>query len=378
MRKRYTYGTVMVDIETGRIVDMLGSRESAEVTEWLKAYPNIRVVSRDGSAAYASAISKAHPGAIQVSDRFHLVKGLTDAARQYIKGLIASRIRIESDTEKESGGYWEKQGRSETDLPERLHQAATTRKAAAVQRVRALAAQGLAVGKIVEETGHSYKTVNKYLDEGFNWEDNGYGVDHPSKLKPYAEVIDEMLTQQRKFREIEEAIRVLGYEGSASTIRMYATRKRKHSQAAHGEAVANTEVVERKWLLKLLYRPIDKIKEIAESQLEKVIRDYPSLATLYDIVKGFKELMFAKRVEDLDAWVESAKSLGSEDVNGFLNGIARDMDAVKNAIIHDYNNGLAEGSVNKIKLNKRIMYGRCGFEMLRSKTLKGEAEKGNN
>jgi transposase len=46
----------MVDAETGRGIDMLESRESAEVSEWLATFPNIEVVSRDGSQLYAAAI----------------------------------------------------------------------------------------------------------------------------------------------------------------------------------------------------------------------------------------------------------------------------------------------------------------------------------
>lgn len=48
---------------------------------------------------------------------------------------------------------------------------------------------------------------------------------------------------------------------------------------------------------------------------------------------------------------------------------------MKNAIILEYNNGLAEGSVNKIKVIKRIMYGRCSFETLRMKVIKLESLK---
>lgn len=47
----------------------------------------------------------------------------------------------------------------------------------------------------------------------------------------------------------------------------------------------------------------------------------------------------------------------------------RDLVAVKNAIIYDYNNGLAEGGINKIKLIKRIMFGICSFEILKRKVL---------
>ena len=74
MKKRESYGTVMVDILSHRIVDMIGSRDYEHVKEWLESYPNLNVVSRDGSITYRSAISDAH--AVQVSDRFHLLKNL--------------------------------------------------------------------------------------------------------------------------------------------------------------------------------------------------------------------------------------------------------------------------------------------------------------
>ena len=42
---------------------------------------------------------------------------------------------------------------------------------------------------------------------------------------------------------------------------------------------------------------------------------------------------------------------------------------VKNGIKYEYNNGLAEGSVNKIKVIKRIMYGRNSFQLLKAKVV---------
>ena len=57
------------------------------------------------------------------------------------------------------------------------------------------------------------------------------------------------------------------------------------------------------------------------------------------------------------------------EIDSFLKGIERDLKAVKNGIKFDYNNGLAEGSVNKIKVIKRIMYGRCSFDLLKQKVL---------
>ena len=98
IKRRYTYGTVMVNAQTGQIVDMLESRESEDVSQWLASFPNIKIVSRDGSQLYAKAIRTAHPEAMQVSDRFHIFKGLTDAARQFILRLVPQRIAIVSNT----------------------------------------------------------------------------------------------------------------------------------------------------------------------------------------------------------------------------------------------------------------------------------------
>ena len=58
-RKRQTYGTIMVDIDTHRVADLRASREVEDVAEWLRSYPNIRIVSRDGSVSYKSAIEQA-------------------------------------------------------------------------------------------------------------------------------------------------------------------------------------------------------------------------------------------------------------------------------------------------------------------------------
>lgn len=60
-RKRYTYGTVMVDLETHRIIDIIDSRKTKQVEEWLKTFPNLKIISRDGAQTYASAAHNAHP-----------------------------------------------------------------------------------------------------------------------------------------------------------------------------------------------------------------------------------------------------------------------------------------------------------------------------
>ena len=61
LRKRFSYGTVMINWDTHRIIDILPSRETNEVQKWLSAYPNLKMISRDGASTYASAGRKSHP-----------------------------------------------------------------------------------------------------------------------------------------------------------------------------------------------------------------------------------------------------------------------------------------------------------------------------
>jgi transposase len=68
----------MIDISTRRIIDMIPLRDYADVKIWLESFPNLKVVSRDGSVTYSNAITAAHPNALQVSDRFHLFKNLSE------------------------------------------------------------------------------------------------------------------------------------------------------------------------------------------------------------------------------------------------------------------------------------------------------------
>ena len=76
---------------------------------------------------------------------------------------------------------------------------------------------------------------------------------------------------------------------------------------------------------------------------------------------------FSNNPAKLDEWINEAQKYDIPELQTFINGIKKDLTAVKNGIIYSYNNGLAEGSVNKIKVIKRIMYGRNSFELLKAK-----------
>jgi len=95
LRKRHTYGTLLINLENGKCIDMIETRDVEEVSKWLMTFPNIELVSRDGSTAYKKAITTSHLQAIQITDRFHLIKVLS-SNYENIKKFVQ---RTKRDTE---------------------------------------------------------------------------------------------------------------------------------------------------------------------------------------------------------------------------------------------------------------------------------------
>jgi hypothetical protein len=84
-KKGQSYGTILIDLERGRVIDLLPGRDGEAVAEWLRKNPQVEVITWDRWAAYAKAAIEAAPRAKQVADRWHLLKNLREA----IENLIA-------------------------------------------------------------------------------------------------------------------------------------------------------------------------------------------------------------------------------------------------------------------------------------------------
>lgn len=293
----------MVDITTHHILDMIDSREYGDVLKWLKTYPNLKVVSRDGSSTYHNAIKDAHPKAIQISDRFHLLKNLTTYASEYLKKNLKQQVLIPVPCHEDSNAeepetitpanknrkltMKEKYerieqllalGKSKTVIcqsvnmdvraydrlmaktPEErnlsfstkmmtVHETKVQLKMERVNEVRELKKAGYSIREIMRRTGIMRSTIRKYLGENFNLIHATYGKKKIGKLTPYIKDVDAFLEKGVMGSYIENKIREMGYNGSTSTVRHYISDWKKRRKFFYDKSLENgikTETIERK------------------------------------------------------------------------------------------------------------------------------------
>jgi DNA-binding CsgD family transcriptional regulator len=415
IKKRQRYGTIMVDADTARIIDMIPSREIDDVSMWLSGFPYLQTVSRDGSTMYAAAITLSHPSALQVSDRFHLIKSINDRARDILHRMFSGRVIIpltketahreivlgssnrvlkadivrdlyaKGNTLNEIYGqtgispktiqrYLKMENEivsfRKTDSREAEHLAAVKRLSDKVKIVRELSSNGYGTRLIQQKTGIHPQTIRKYRSPSFVPVNGQYGKHREGKLAPYREKVLQMRSSGIAYAKIFETIKAEGYKGGLVSLRALIARERRFKdkvQSSYGNK--SFELIDKKWLLRLLYQPIEKVSGISKEQFKMVMKTYPAVKQVYYLVYDFKSIILDNKLRRLSYWIKRASAMDIPEMNRFLNGLNKDINAIKNSIVYDYNNGLAEGKVNKLKVIKRIMYGRCSFDLLRKKVL---------
>ena len=224
-RRGTTYGTILIDLERQRPIDLLPDRSAATAEAWLCTHPEIDCVSRDRGGEYAAAASRGAPQAQQIADKFHLVKNLIEALDPLFernKACLRFMDTPEAAAEADPGSAPPPAPHEMRPAPSK--QAEQTRLAHRQERlqryeqVRALRDQGFTTPAIVARVGLSRSTVNRFLAAPA-FPERQRRCKEATKLDPYRAYLSEHWQEGAQGAvHLFRAITALGYTGSSASV----------------------------------------------------------------------------------------------------------------------------------------------------------------
>ncbi len=113
-----------------------------------------------------------------------------------------------------------------------------------------------------------------------------------------------------------------------------------------------------------------KLDEKQRHQVEDIRKGHPDLEAAYHLSQAFVLMLSERRDKDLDEWLVQAEHSSIAELKSFAQGIRRDYAAVRAAFSSPWSNGPVVGQDNCLKLQKRLMFGRANFDLLRLRVLR--------
>jgi transposase len=370
-RRGYRFGTILVNLESHRVVDLLPDRKADTGASWMRQHPDLMAVSRDRGGEYASAAREGAPQAMQCADRFHLLKNLGEA----VEGLLARHLAAHRKQEAqaisdEQAPVWLPKSSTRRSPPlEQLQHARREERLARYAQVIALRKQGLSYQAIASRVGMGASTVQSWLAvETFP---ERKPREQGNKLDPYLPYVVERWAQEcHNIAQIYQELLTRGYKGSYASVYgnlvRYLPAGRKFP--SDDDALRPTPILSRQASFLFLRRP-EKLRTEEQETLAKLRQRYSEVDLAYDLVQQFVQMLHNRRGECLDAWLDQVASSNLPELQSFAAGVEKDKEAVRNGLTWWINNGMVEGHVTKLKLIKRQGYGRAGFPLLRKRVL---------
>jgi transposase len=390
LRRGQRYGTVFVDHQSHRVIDLIPERSSEATSQWLKQREQIGIITRDRSGLYAKGIHDALPHATQVADRWHLLVNAREALVRLLDqhhrqiNLAQNMAAEQSGAESDSAGI---SGQMTMAPPVQIEPSRPVSKARRDQicrRERRLARyreaielreQGMGIRAIGRKLHMDRRTILRFLRAS----------EFPEHAKRQTrKTVDAFANQIRQWwesgvhnaRELHQRAVAIGFSGSWYCVRRLVAPWRDPAERCTGRKspIRAKEKpplrISSKRLAWLLLK--DDIKRTSEetSLATRLVETVEAIGCAKRLCREFNDVVKQRSVEKLNAWMLQAEDSASpEELRGFAAGLKQDWEEVSAAMQHHWSNGRTEGHVNRIKLLKRKMYGRAKFDLLRIRVL---------
>lgn len=386
-RKGYSYGTILVDLEKGWVVDLLADRTAATLAHWLTAHPGVEILSRDRAEAYAQGAHQGAPQAMQVADRFHLLKNLAETVgkvfqqhHQRIEKAFAPALPIPvststlSSAEQAAGVLADSASPAKTEA---WYRAADRQRQQRAERAHQFHQQGWTAKAIAQHLGLHPKTVRRYLHTS---------LPLPPLRRTRLRLLDPYLPYLFKRwnegchngAQLLRELQAQGLAGHYTIVCAFVRQLRQASglrprtRSAGGTPLA-TDATQRsptpRSLTWLVVRAPHELTEAERQAVAKLRTVHPHIEITICLAQEFAGMVRQRRKDPLDAWLLRAAHSGIASWRNFAQSLHHDLAAVRAALETAWNNGPTEGHVNRLKCLKRQMYGRAKLDLLRQRLL---------
>jgi transposase len=389
IRKGHRYGTILIDLERGRVLDLLPGRDGESLKAWLREHPGVEVVTRDRWAAFAQAVAEAAPQARQVADRFHLLKNLREAVERLLgrlseavhealreaPGMPADPAETPAVTAKPSVATDQDGGADAWNKPlsprEQAQQERRRRRTERYQRVRELRDQGLSMRRIAGEVGLEEKTIRRYLRLN-RCPDWNPGRRSGTRRNDLTALIDAWISGGgRNVAQLHRDLTAGGCHACYETVRRHVARRL--GSTGHRDVPRKPSAPPVPSARQLSFDCIRQPQDRDVDEQRRVDRLRAADAMLregLDLAAEFAALVRKAGKMSLADWLATAERSACRELRSFAAGLRQDEAAVSAGLREAWSNGPVEGQVNRLKTIKRQMYGRAGFSLLRARVLR--------
>ena len=379
-RKGNTYGTILVDLEQRKPIDLLPDRESETLALWLKQHPEVEIISRDRAGAYAEGAKTGAPQAKQVADRWHLLKNLGEAierALQNYSSVISQAAQIVRQQQIcQTKCLIEVGERSMLSSRQLSAESSTDNlRLARFREVHQLSKNGHSISQIGKRLKMSRMTVSRYL-RFEEFPARAKTSERGSKLKPFLNYLHQRFAEgcqnaTQLWREIVEQ----GYQGKSAMVRRYIKNLRKRISQVESKDYKNKQLETSFTTLSirqtaiLLLNKEDNLKAEEKIFVETILKSSEEVKKISQIGTEFQTMIKEKQSEKFNSWLENSKNCGIKELARFAFGLKQDEAAVRQSMSSEWSNGQVEGQVNRLKSIKRQMYGRANFDLLKARVM---------